>query len=336
MKARAHSGAFGVRGARLLFACFGVGADHRRHVEGRRQEIDDRIEEREHAFIAQGGPTQYGLDLVFERAFAQDRFDLFDRDVFAAQIGLGDLVVEVAQPFHEALPGGFRSRLVFIGDGASLGLFAVLAAEGYRLHRQQIDDAVESRLRPERNLDRQRSRRRKLVADVRDHPLKVGADAIHLIDEREPRNAVLFGLPPHGLRLRFDTAHGAKHQDRAVEHPQRAFDFHGEVDVAGGVDQMDFVISPGTRGDGGGDRNAPLLLLDHPVHRGGAVVHLSRLVNPPGVEQDALGHGGFAGVDMGGNADIANARHLGWFGGSGHGPGTLGQAMLEVEGSVTR
>ena len=43
------------------------------------------------------------------------------------------------------------------------------------------------------------------------------------------------------------------------------------------------------RGRGRGDRDAALLLLDHPVHRRGAVVHLAHLVHAPGVKQNALG-----------------------------------------------
>jgi hypothetical protein len=52
---------------------------------------------------------------------------------------------------------------------------------------------------------------------------------------------------------------------------------------------------------GGGSRrdgDAALLLLLHPVHGGGAVVHLTDLVVHAGVEQDALGRGGLAGVDV--------------------------------------
>ena len=58
-------------------------------------------------------------------------------------------------------------------------------------------------------------------------------------------------------------------------------------------------------GRGGGDRDAALLLLLHPVHRRRALVHLAELVGAPGVEQDALGRRRLAGVDVGHDADVA-------------------------------
>jgi hypothetical protein len=47
-----------------------------------------------------------------------------------------------------------------------------------------------------------------------------------------------------------------------------------------------------------GDGDPALLLLLHPVHGGRAVVHLADLVVHTGVEQDALGGGGLAGIDV--------------------------------------
>src|SRR5205807_281313 len=103
----------------------------------------------------------------------------------------------------------------------------------------------------------------------------------------------------HGLGLGFDTGDRVEHGDGAVEDPQRPLDLHGEVDVAGRVDDVDPVVVPlagrGRRGDG----DAALLLLDHPVHGGGAFVDLTDLVVLAGVVEDALGRRGFARVDVG-------------------------------------
>ena len=55
---------------------------------------------------------------------------------------------------------------------------------------------------------------------------------------------------------------------------------------------------------GGGDRDAALLLLLHPVHDGGAVVDLADLVRDARVEQDALGRRRLAGIDVRHDADI--------------------------------
>ena len=58
-------------------------------------------------------------------------------------------------------------------------------------------------------------------------------------------------------------------------------------------------------GRGGGDRDAALLLLLHPVHDGGALVDLADLVGAPGVEQDALSRRRLTGVDVGHDPDVA-------------------------------
>src|SRR5256886_13606847 len=70
------------------------------------------------------------------------------------------------------------------------------------------------------------------------------------------------------------------------------------------VDNVDPVAAPvGDRGRRG-DRDPPLLLLDHPVHGGGAVVHLAHLVDPARIEEGAFGRGCLPGIDVGHDADV--------------------------------
>ena len=135
--------------------------------------------------------------------------------------------------------------------------------------------------------------------------VEVGADAVHLVDVDDARDAVLVGLPPHRLRLRLDAGDGVEDGDGAVEHAQRALDLDREVDVARRVDDVDAVVAPEAGGGGRRDGDAALLLLHHPVHRGGAFVDLADLVGPPGVVQDALGRRRLARIDVGHDADVA-------------------------------
>ena len=79
------------------------------------------------------------------------------------------------------------------------------------------------------------------LADRVDVHLEVGADLVHLVDERDARNVVLVGLAPDGLALRLDAVAAVEHRDRAVEHAQAALDLDREVDVAGRVDDVDAV-----------------------------------------------------------------------------------------------
>jgi hypothetical protein len=148
-----------------------------------------------------------------------------------------------------------------------------------------------------------------LVVDLEE----VGTGTVHLVDEGQTRHLVLVGLTPHGFRLGLHAAHCAVHHAGAVEHAHGTLHFDGEVHVAGGVDDVDAVLgscSPCPSRTGGGSRgdgDTTLLLLLHPVHGGGAVVHFTDLVVHTGVEQDALGRGGLASVDVRGDTDVAVA-----------------------------
>jgi hypothetical protein len=67
---------------------------------------------------------------------------------------------------------------------------------------------------------------------------------VELVHEHDPRYAVPVGLTPDRLGLGLDAGHAVQHRDRAVEHPQRTLDLVGEVDVPGGVDDVDLVSVP--------------------------------------------------------------------------------------------
>ncbi|MNJ36193.1 hypothetical protein D3C77_309720 [compost metagenome] len=161
--------------------------------------------------------------------------------------------------------------------------------------------------------------------DLLDHAQEVGALAVHLVDVGHARHVVLVGLAPDRLRLRLDAIGATEHHHCAVEHAQRALHLDGEVDVAGGVDDVEAVLVgellgrtlPERRGGGGGNGDPAFLFLGHPVHGRGTVVHFAHFVVDPGVEQDAFGGGGLASVNMGNDANVAvqldggGARHDG-------------------------
>ncbi len=163
-----------------------------------------------------------------------------------------------------------------------------------------------------------------LVAHLIDGVLEIGTDAVHLVDESDAGNAVLVGLAPDGFRLGLDAGDAAEDGDGAIEDAEGTLDLGGEVDVAGGVDDVDaeflafvnlddalfLARGPEAGGGGGGDGDAALAFLLHPVGDGGAFMHFAHLVNGAGVEEDALGKRGFAGVDMGGDA-ILRVRSIG-------------------------
>ena len=151
-----------------------------------------------------------------------------------------------------------------------------------------------------------------------DNAHEVRAGAVHLVDKRKPRHVILIGLTPDSLRLWLDSTDRAEHGDGAIQYAQRALNFNREINMAGSVDDVDAVFrellahaAPETGGRRGGNRDTAFLFLFHPVHGRRAIVHFADFVRAPGVIEDALGRGRFAGVDVRGNADIAIALNGG-------------------------
>src|SRR5207248_10358561 len=73
---------------------------------------------------------------------------------------------------------------------------------------------------------------------------EVGPHPVHLVDEADARDLVLVRLPPDGLALRLDAVDRVEHRAGAVEYPQGALDFNGEVDVPRGVDDVVLLFAP--------------------------------------------------------------------------------------------
>ena len=75
---------------------------------------------------------------------------------------------------------------------------------------------------------------------------RIGTGSVTFIDEGDTGYFVPGHLPIYRDGLRLDTADGAEDKDRTIKHPQRPLNLNGKVDVAGSVDDVDIVISPGT------------------------------------------------------------------------------------------
>src|SRR5205085_10656804 len=93
-----------------------------------------------------------------------------------------------------------------------------------------------------------------------------------------------------------------------------ALNLHREVHVprrVNDIDSMlDVVMLPEAGRRGTGDRDAALLFLFHPVHRGRALVHLADLVRDARVEEHTLGGRGLTGINVRHDADIAELTEV--------------------------
>ena len=188
-------------------------------------------------------------------------------------------------------------------DVHDVDLVAEVVAVVDGLHLDQVDDALELVLATDRDLDRHRVRAEALLDGVDAAP-EVGAGPVELVDEAEARYAVAVGLSPDRLGLGLDAGDAVEDDDRAVEHAQAPLDLDREVHVPGRIDDVDAMVAPERGRRRGRDGDAALLLLGHPVHRGRALMDLAELVDLLRVEEDPLGDGRLAGVDMRDDSDV--------------------------------
>ena len=175
--------------------------------DGRRQVIDDRVEHGLHALVLERGAAQHRHDLARERARAQAALDLVLGRAPALEVLLHQLFVGLGRRLDELLAPVLARR-----RACPAGMSRVLEASCPgslvpvdRLHLDQVDDALELLLGADRQLHRHRVRAEALL-DLLDDAQEVRAGAVHLVDERDARHAVLVGLAPDRLGLRLDAA----------------------------------------------------------------------------------------------------------------------------------
>mmetsp|Transcript_17545 Transcript_17545/g.44174 ORF Transcript_17545/g.44174 Transcript_17545/m.44174 type:complete len:224 (-) Transcript_17545:1025-1696(-) len=171
-------------------------------------------------------------------------------------------------------------------------------------------------------LDRSRDRTGAILDHVNTVE-EVCADLVHLVDEHDPRNLVAVSLTPDRFGLRLNTGVCVEHANCAVEHGQGAFNFDREVNVSGRIDDVEAELGfvsrvainagwvyavlgaePERRGRSRRDRDATLLLLLHPVHRGSAIVDFTDLVRFTGVIENAFSRGRFTSIDVSHDAEV--------------------------------
>ena len=294
---------------------FGIDAFDRRHVGRAGQIIGHRVEQRLDADEIERRPAQHRHDQAVQRRLAQHAADQLDRHVGLFQHQLGQLV-RVFEQLGEHFLAPQRGHVGHLGRNRPADDVGALARAGKRqiLHRHQIDDAAKRlgqmrRSLAERNLHGDRIGRKPLANFVK-RALEIGPFAVELVDEGQPRHAVLVGLAPDRFALCLDPLASAEDDHAAVEHAETAFDLGREVDVAGSVDQIDDAIVPAKRDAGGSNGDAALLLLGIEIGDRGPFIDVAHLVAGTGIEQHPLGDRGLAGVDVGNDADVAELGEI--------------------------
>ena len=181
------------------------------------------------------------------------------------------------------------------------------------LHLDKVNDTLESLFRTDRYLDRTGICAEHIL-ELANHLEEVGTRAVHLVDVTDTGNIVFVSLTPYSLRLGLDTTYGTESSDSTVEDTERTLYLYSEVNVSRGVNEVDFiffrVIVPESGSCSRGNCNTALLLLLHPVHGGGTVMHLTDFVSKTGIEKNTLRRGSLTGIDVSHDTDVARIFKL--------------------------
>ena len=186
-----------------------------RDVERARQVVDDRVEQRLHALVLEGGAEEDGRDRDRERRLAERAPDHVRRDrALVGEVRLEQLLVVLGDRVDQLVVVLVRLLRQLARDLDRSSIFVPRSSsQTMRLHLDEVDDAAEVLLLADRQLHRHR-----VGAEAVDHRLhggeEVRAGAVHLVDEGDARDAVAVGLAPDGLGLRLDAGDGVEHGDR--------------------------------------------------------------------------------------------------------------------------
>ncbi len=142
------------------------------------------------------------------------------------------------------------------------------------------------------------------------------ASSIELVYKTNTRDFCFVGISPVCFRLRLYTSDTVENNDSSVEHAKRTLHFHCEINVPWGVNNIKTMLfafvsrricrNPKTSHCGGGNGDAALSFLLHPVCRRLAFVHLADFVLGAGIKKHAFGRGGLPRINVRDDSKISN------------------------------
>ncbi len=232
------------------------------HISRSREKSSYTIEKCLNTLVLVGRATEHRRHLHRECTLANS-FCKFCRSwLLIKKELLHQRIVEICGNFDETVTKILRlvhevSRDLFLADVGS-----TFAVEVNSLHSDDIDHPFE----PVFEADRIRYECWvvcELLTKLVGYAVRVGTRAVTLIDEGQTRNVVPTHLTIHRDGLRLNTSHRAQHENSTVENAECAFHFHGEVNVAWSIDEVDIVVAPRAIRSGRLDRDAFFALKIH-------------------------------------------------------------------------
>ena len=270
-----------------------------------RQEVYRGIQYQLNTLVLEGGTAIGREEVERDGALANTALDILYGRFVAIQVLLQQVIVLFNRGFDQLLAPlldqlGHVGRWLrdFIG-GRITGVIPDPC-----LACQQVDNSAEIIL----DTDWQHHHQRVCVEYLLDlfyHAVEVGAEAVHLVDENDTRDARFVGITPVGFRLGFHAAGAAEDADAAIEHLQGTIDFDGEVNVSGGVNNIQAMPVPFTAGGRRLNGDAAFLFLFHEVGGCFTVMYFAGFVDLAGEFQDTLCGRRFSRINVREDTDIS-------------------------------
>src|SRR5690606_21566005 len=164
-----------------------------------------------------------------------------------------------------------------------------------RLAGEQVDDAAEAIARADRDLDRHRLVRQRLL-DVTVDLLEVGVLLVHHGDEKKSGNPARRAVLPDLLRTDLDACRGAEDDYSAAGNPRGGQGLAREVQVAARVPEVDLHALPLREGGCDLHRDAVADLLRRVHREGGALADVAVPARGPRHEAQRVHQRGLSGA----------------------------------------
>ena len=239
------------------------------------QQGDDLVQQEGHPDELGGGCAQDGDQGAGLDAGVETTRHLFLRQLAGLQVLFHQRVLRLRGGFREFLSGGLRGGRQVGGD---LGGDHLAISDRVGLHPQKVNDAAETRLRADGDLDGGH-----FVAEARPQRLQraieTGVLAIETVHHDQPADATVLRQGPGHFGLHLDAGHRVHDHDGPFGRPQRSDHFADKVWIARRVDQVDFMACPLQRSQRRIDRVFAPLFLGVEVGSGRAVVNLPQPVD---------------------------------------------------------
>mmetsp|Transcript_13797 Transcript_13797/g.29364 ORF Transcript_13797/g.29364 Transcript_13797/m.29364 type:complete len:399 (-) Transcript_13797:249-1445(-) len=302
------------------------------NLNGTGEVVDNSIQKRLDTLVLKGGSSEHWNETEVEGSLPQQLLEGVHIRLISLQVFHKSILVLLNSQLHQLLPPLRSLRLEFIVHQRLVialikrNLFKtstqILSLPDNGLHGHKINDSQEITLRSNRQLEHGRGSAQHLHNSI-NAEVEVGSSPVHLIQETHAGDLVLISLTPDSLRLRLHSSNTIENSDSSIKNTKGTLNLQGEINVTGGVNDVDAVIIPCAGGGGGGNGNSALLLLLHPVHGGTSLVDLSNLVGFSGVVEDTFGGGGLSSIDVGHDTDVAVHGNVNFTVGGGRGGGEV-------------